>query len=710
MCSSQTWNFGMKYILCFLSILCLAACTKFPHPTRMSIPQIQKSDLLPTHTPVPTITPTPIHTTSVTPTPTPLTPTLSPTPLTFYPSVQTPTSTYISNASLQEITATNISSLERLAVYPSGELLEVDWSPSAPILFVMLSNRITAYDSVSASELWSASNGSLMQGLESNQTGDRLVIWQFDPVSTDKRALILETVSGNEINYISLGCDYCLSVASPDGRLIAVNVFSSPSNAIWIISTDTGERIDQFDVEAAPASSHLAFSPDGNTLAISDLRKGIFLLDLPTRTISQLPIQVPNELKAPNELAFSPDGQKLAIGTQKNGLSLWDLGESKLTRLRNADSGFLYARGRVRFSSTGDMLLSAWQPANKLEVWDLSKKTLLKTLETEAPIQSFSLSPDDKFVAIVAGAKLRIWDLANEKIISLTDYDIPKYLIGISPDGCCVALAGETLVQFRDIATWQVRSQIKLPSGSNGSSLAIDNPWNLIAVSLKNGDISLINVATGQVKKTLVGQRLPAYRLIFSPNGRQLATYDDSGVWLWDIVSNVGKVVNAGDAAKALGFSLNGEKLFSQSFSSASVRISVLDTSSYEQIQKIDLNRNYGPDIALFEGGDVVITHNFNNGTFVVQNINSQMRRAVLPGAMKGGYSSSPMAVSPDSQLLAAETPGGLAVYNINGSRLLLELPSTGIRSIIFLPDGKLLLVSNQIGIELWAIKKGQGF
>jgi hypothetical protein len=43
----------IKYILCFLSILCLTSCTKFTPPTGMSTTQpIQTSDLLPTHTPV----------------------------------------------------------------------------------------------------------------------------------------------------------------------------------------------------------------------------------------------------------------------------------------------------------------------------------------------------------------------------------------------------------------------------------------------------------------------------------------------------------------------------------------------------------------------------------------------------------------------------------------------------------------------------------
>jgi Tol biopolymer transport system component len=103
---------------------------------------------------------------------------------------------------------------------------------------------------------------------------------------------------------------------SPDASKFAFIVYASGNNEIAILNTRNSAVERRIKLPGIGAINHVAWSPDGRTLAISGQHGGIgdlFLLDLQTEQIRQLT----NDRNAEIQPAWSPDGRTLAFATDR---------------------------------------------------------------------------------------------------------------------------------------------------------------------------------------------------------------------------------------------------------------------------------------------------------------------------------------------------------------------------------------------------------
>ncbi len=103
---------------------------------------------------------------------------------------------------------------------------------------------------------------------------------------------------------------------SPDGKLFAFVVVKDGNNAISIVDIGTGEIKETFTLKNVDGISQLAWSPDGNQLAISGTSGGIsnlYLYNFNNKKIEQLT----NDKYAELQPAWSPDGETLAFATEQ---------------------------------------------------------------------------------------------------------------------------------------------------------------------------------------------------------------------------------------------------------------------------------------------------------------------------------------------------------------------------------------------------------
>ncbi|MDE0313426.1 MAG: sigma-70 family RNA polymerase sigma factor [Candidatus Poribacteria bacterium] len=125
---------------------------------------------------------------------------------------------------------------------------------------------------------------------------------------------------------------------SPDSKSVAIT--SSEDNTIPVWDTDTGEIKNLLDLDSALRNDivdwridsswcGLAFSPDGQTLAIGG-GEIILLWDIGT---AQTKMRITKPTHRVFDLAFSPDGKTLASGGFESNINLWDAqtGEHKKT-------------------------------------------------------------------------------------------------------------------------------------------------------------------------------------------------------------------------------------------------------------------------------------------------------------------------------------------------------------------------------------------
>lgn len=184
---------------------------------------------------------------------------------------------------------------------------------------------------------------------------------------------------------------------SPDGNLIAVGLANG--------EVRTWNAADGSPSQTLTASSYairaIAFSPDGRLIAASASDSTIRVLQL-----SDGAARPPYFVKANvGNLIFSPDSQYLVAAS--NVFTLFDLSSSASTPTVYRDAGVPQPAGQIAFSPDGLSLIAEakrndpnhnlWLP--RLLVWDLqSHRSLPTRIPIPDVIQDMVVSPDGRFV------------------------------------------------------------------------------------------------------------------------------------------------------------------------------------------------------------------------------------------------------------------------------------------------------------------------
>lgn len=151
-----------------------------------------------------------------------------------------------------------------------------------------------------------------------------------------------------------------------DGKLITWDVVA-------------GRKVATRDL-AAHALEHVAVSPDGRRLAISEVSGQIRILD---RATGSLRATLAGPLLGIRALAFHPDGRRLAAGWADGTLRLWDLEDSvEIGRFQDPSSDRSPSAEIVEslvFSRDGQRLISGGRDT-VLRIWDVATRRRVATL------------------------------------------------------------------------------------------------------------------------------------------------------------------------------------------------------------------------------------------------------------------------------------------------------------------------------------------
>jgi WD40 repeat protein len=112
---------------------------------------------------------------------------------------------------------------------------------------------------------------------------------------------------------------------SPDGKILASADLVSHEIKLWEVST--GKELpsisnDQTKKKHETGIHALAFSPDGRTIATSDIEGGIYLWDFRSKMLRQ---ECKGHFDRVTHFAFSSDGKILASGGYDGTILVWDL-------------------------------------------------------------------------------------------------------------------------------------------------------------------------------------------------------------------------------------------------------------------------------------------------------------------------------------------------------------------------------------------------
>jgi WD40 repeat protein len=390
-----------------------------------------------------------------------------------------------------------------------------------------------------------------------------------------------------------------LSVAfSPDGKTLAS---SSLDNTIvlWDVSQPAAPRPigDPLKAHTDDVSS-VAFSPDGKTLASGSLDANVILWD-----VSQpaAPKRIGDPLEGHTNsvysVAFSPNGKTLASGSNDNTIILWDVSQPAAPRPIGDPLKAHANRVRsVAFSPDGKTLASGSWDKNII-LWNVGDAHAPTPLSDplsghNSDVKSVTFSPDGRTFASSDDNTIILWDVSNPRAAKpigepLTTHANRVWSMAFSPDGKTLASGGAN----DTIILWDV-SDVRAPNplGSTVKSHADtvlsvafspDERTLASAVCVKieqgicaQGQIILWDLRDIHSPKPL-GEPLkthiaPVWSVVFSPDGKTLASgSDDDTIILWD-VSDPGAPEPLGDPLQAhypdvnsVAFSPDGKTLAS---------------------------------------------------------------------------------------------------------------------------------------------------
>jgi RNA polymerase sigma factor (sigma-70 family) len=340
----------------------------------------------------------------------------------------------------------------------------------------------------------------------------------------------------------------------------------TPSNDLYGDPLPDGvvARIGTTRLRAGRPLYRFEFSPDGQIVAAAGER-AVFLWDAASGKELR---RLEGHRGRVFPVAFAPDGQTVATGGIDHTVRVWDVASAKELRRLEGHRGPV---GEVAFSPDGKLLISGALDKT-VRVWDAATGRELRQLQLEGnrgtPHFYYRFLADNRTLATLDETRiLYLWDIETGREIRRFDPQLKPYdEVALSADGGKLAAAGRgtAIVHCWEVATGRLLSTL---IGHRGAvqAVAFSPDGKTLATSATDRTLRFWDVATGAEQRRLGVDEAQREGLVFSGDGRILASGRDGIIRLWHVDSGQESVPVEGHQAliRLVAFSPDGQRILS---------------------------------------------------------------------------------------------------------------------------------------------------
>ena len=268
----------------------------------------------------------------------------------------------------------------------------------------------------------------------------------------DKQVRLWDVVEGQpgwgrEIQTLHHDWHIFSAVTTPDGKYLAASGVGGLT--IWARTPRSGwERIKE---QTGLSCRSLAFSPDGNILAISSTDQTIRLWDMAAMKEMRQLGGFSDEVRA---VEFSRDGALLAASTFRGELSVWNLRSDDQQPIKggilDAVQSFAFVPGARTLA-----IAQSGKGLSALFLWSQNSGSPQSRISDNlAGNNALAVSADGRFLASAdQDRSIRLWDLATGQLKGTLHEGVGWVkTLAFSPDGRRIAFGGQSgIVQFREV-------------------------------------------------------------------------------------------------------------------------------------------------------------------------------------------------------------------------------------------------------------------